>query len=188
MERSDIHRCLAEEADTDLIAAAVLDRPADACGERYVPADNTMTTEKIQALVEEMHRAALSTRAAVLSPKQLSHHRARAHSARERLTMVTIGSDDVVVGAKHGHRPCGDRFLTDVEVAEAADLPKCIRLGAALLESSLDHHRPQEILPEARLIVRGLSVVAGCRRSLSLRVGRNLRCHTPAAWTCSHAW
>src|SRR5687767_12610353 len=102
--------------------------------------------------------------------------------------MVAIGSDYVIVRAKHGHRPCGDRLLTDVEVAKTADLPECICFGAALLEPSLDHHRPQEILPEARLIIRGLSVVGGCRRSLSLRVGRHLRRHTPAACTCSQAW
>ena len=144
MERAGVHDRLAHEADAHLVAAAILDREADARAERHVRADDAVAAEEVQALVEHVHRAALAARAAVDAAEQLGHHRARRHAARERLPVIAIGRDDVVVGAEHRQRPGAHRFLADVEVAEAADLAQRIRLGAALLEAALQQHRVQQ--------------------------------------------
>ena len=89
-------------------------------------------------------------------------------AASDRLTVIAISRDHVVVGAKHRHHAGGDRFLPDVEVAEAADLAECVSLGAALLEAALQQHRAEQLASglgrRARQIVRrGIDpVVAGC--------------------------
>ena len=60
--------------------------------------------------------------------------------------MVAIGGDDVVIAAEHGQRPSADRFLADVQMAEAADLSERVRLGTSLLEATLEQHRTEERL------------------------------------------
>ena len=130
--------------------------------------------------------------------EQLRHDRARTHSARERLAVIAVGSDHVVVGADHRHHAGRDRFLSDVEVAESADLAERVRFGAALLEASLQEHRMKQLATELRCrsseVVRrcGIGAVVARRaflfpllggRGCALRVSA----HTPAACTCSHA-
>ena len=68
MERAGVHHRLAHEAEADLVAAAILDREADAGGERNVPADDAVAAEEVQVAVEQVHRAALAARAAVGRP------------------------------------------------------------------------------------------------------------------------
>ena len=82
---------------------------------------------------------------AVDAAEQLGHHGARRHAARERLAVIAVGRDDVVVGAEHRERAGAHRFLADVEVAEAADLAERVGLGASLLEAALQQHRPQQL-------------------------------------------
>ena len=84
---------LAQEADDDLIAAAILDREADAGGERNVAADDAVAAEEVRVGVEQVHRAALAARAAVLAAEQLGHDGARRHPARERLAVIAVGGD-----------------------------------------------------------------------------------------------
>ena len=196
MKGSDIHRSLAEEAHTHLVPAAILDGEADAGRNRNVSTDDSMTAEEICLGVENVHGPALSTRAAGLAAEQLGHDGSRAHSARERLTVITVRGDYVVVGANHGHHAGRDCFLSDIEVAESADFSERIGFGAALLEASLEEHRVKQLAPE--LWTRRSEIVSGSVRSvvfrralfLSLLRGRTLRfsAHTPAACTCSHAW
>ena len=59
---------------------------------------------KFRLAVEQVHRAALAARAAVDAAEQLGHHRARRHAARERLAVIAVGRDDVVVRAQHRDR------------------------------------------------------------------------------------
>jgi hypothetical protein len=145
VEGAGVHHRLAHEADDDLVAAAVLDGEADAGGDRHVPADDAVSAEEVRVAVEEVHRAALAARAAVDAPEELGHDRARRHAARERLPVVAIRGDDVVVVAQHGERAGGDRFLPDVQVAEAADLAERVRLAVLLLEAALQEHRVEQL-------------------------------------------
>src|SRR3546814_1384100 len=85
------------------------------------------------------------------------------------MAVVAITSDDAVLADRERrlqtHR---DRFLTDVEVAEAADQPKPVELPGLLLEPADEKHLPVEInqLLPARLVpiwfVRPFAI--GCRR------------------------
>jgi len=138
-----------------------------------VPADDAVSAEEVHVAVEQVHRAALAAHHAVDAPEQLGHHRARRHAARERLTVVAIGGDDVVVGPQHRDRAGAARLLPDVEVAEAADLAERVRLGAPLLEAALEEHRPQKLEVQLRVVGcgrrdRGLGLLF----ALLLRHGR----------------
>src|SRR5687768_770577 len=101
-----------------------------------------------------MHRAALALRAAVDAPEKLCHHRTRRHSSRDRLSMIAVRSHDVVAGAKQRHRSRRYRFLSDVEMAEAADLAERVRFRAALLEAALQQHRPKQLPAHRGVTVR----------------------------------
>ena len=170
VKRAGVHDRLAHEAEAHLIAAAILDREADAGAERHVRADDAVAAEEVEALVEHVHRAALAARAAIDAAEQLGHDGARRDAARERLTVIAIRRDDVVVGAQHRQRSGADRFLPDVEMAEAADLPERVRLGATLLEATLEQHRAEQL--EVELGVGGfcwasdfflaIELVTGC--------------------------
>ena len=73
--------------------------------------------------------------------------------------MVAIAGDDAVLAHRHralqAHR---DRFLPDVEVAEAADQPEPVKLPRALLEAADEQHLAVEFeqLVLARLEALGL--------------------------------
>ena len=191
-----VHHRLAHVAEDHLVAAAILDREADAGGERHVPAHDAVAAEEVQVAVEEVHGAALAVHHAVAAPEQLGHHVARRHAARERLAVVAVGGDDVVVGAKQRERARAHRLLADVEVAEAADLAERVGLGAALLEAALEQHRVQQLAPQlgvaadvggrrpggvGRRLLRSPGSTSGAGRSLGA-LRRSLRA---APWRCA---
>src|SRR3954462_15882686 len=62
------------------------------------------------------------------------------------MAMVAIAGDDAVLA--DGHRRLetdGNRFLADVEVAEAADEAEPVKLAGALLEAADEEHLAVEI-------------------------------------------
>ena len=67
--------------------------------------------------------------------------------------MITVGRDDVVIGAEQRERAGAHRLLADVQVAEATDLSERVRLGGTLLEAALQEHRPEH--PEIEIAVGG---------------------------------
>jgi len=156
VEGPGVHHRLAHEAGDDLVAAAVLDGEAHAGRDGHMATDDAVPAEEAELLVEHVHRAALAARAAILPPEQLRHDGARCHAPRERLPMIPIGRDDVVVGTEQRDDAGGDGFLPDVQVAEAADATDGIHLGAALLEAALQQHGVEQFAMERGLAVRGL--------------------------------
>ena len=71
-----------------------------------------------------------------------------------RLTVVTVGRDDVVVGAEQRDGARAHRLLADIEVTEAADLPERVRFGAPLLETALKEHGAQKLHVECGVGLR----------------------------------
>jgi hypothetical protein len=102
-----------------------------------VRADDSVAAEKAHALVVEVHRAAEALGATRRLSEELRHHRAGRDSLGERLAVLAVGREPVVV-----HRGAGgadrDRLLPDVEMAEPEDLPLGVGLGRLLLETP-DH-------------------------------------------------
>src|SRR5207247_2477193 len=87
-----------------------------------------------------MHRAAEAPRAAGLFPKKLSHAGVRASTARQRVSVITISGDDVVVVAHRSHCAGHHCFLTDVKMTKSADLLRLILLTGPLLETPDQQH------------------------------------------------
>ncbi|GAC1462555.1 MAG: hypothetical protein PVSMB1_13220 [Gemmatimonadaceae bacterium] len=123
------------EANSAVLGISVLEGETRA--ERNLGADDAVSTEEVGLGIEDVHGATLAPGASGVAAEQLGHDRTGADSARERLAVVPISRDHVIVWADHRHNAGRDRFLPDVEVTEPADLSKRVRLGATLLEATL---------------------------------------------------
>src|SRR5262249_1976301 len=131
VEVADAHRALAEEDHRDPIVAAVLRRERGARRDGDMAAYDAVAAEHVVLFVQEVHAAAEAVGAAGPLAEELGHRSPRAHARGERQTVIAVGSQHVVVGAKRGARTAGDRLLPDVQVEEAADLS--LRVGARRL-------------------------------------------------------
>ncbi len=62
--------------------------------------------------------------------REFGHDAARVHAAGQHVSMVTVGGDGLVT-LDGGHFPCPPHsFLSDIEVAEAAEQAHAIKLAA----------------------------------------------------------
>ena len=166
MERTDVGCRLAEVRQRHLVGAAILGGEREARTQWNLPADDAMSTHEVQRHVEQVHRAALALRASRRLAEQFRHDRSRCHAARQRLSVLAVGADYVVVGTKCGE--CANRhgFLPDIQVAEAADLSKRICLTSLLLEVPDQHHVVQPfavLIREWRIGAFALGASGGLR-------------------------
>ena len=60
------------------------------------------------------------------------------------MSVLAVGGHDRVVGVERLHRADGNRFFTDIQVDEAADLGRAVQLGAFLLETADAQHLAQQ--------------------------------------------
>src|SRR5205823_12053226 len=102
VEGTDVDRRLAEIADANLVASPVADRESEAGGERDVAADDPVTAHEPPPGVEQVHRATLPLRAARRLAEQLGHQRVRRHSSPDRLPVLAVRRNHVVVLAQRG--------------------------------------------------------------------------------------
>ncbi len=146
VERALVHGAVAEVADADRVLVAVLAGEGDARGQGQVAADDGVAAEEPLRGVEEVHRAALALGAAGVAAQQLGHRLVGAHPAGQGVAVVAIGGDDEIVVAEHPDRTDGDRLLTAVQVAEAADLAAhLVELVRLLFEPADQEHLPQPV-------------------------------------------
>ena len=73
-----------------------------------------------------MHRATLALADACRLAQQLGHQALRVGTDDEGVGVVAVGGDDMVLWAAGGDRADGRRFLTDVEMQEAADFAQLV--------------------------------------------------------------
>jgi len=66
-------------------------------------------------------------------------------SPRESVTVVSIGGNDVIVVAHSRDGADHNGLLTDIEVAEAADLLRLILLARAFLETTNQQHQREHL-------------------------------------------
>ena len=117
----------------------MLEREAGA--ERHLRADDAVAAVKAVLDAEHVHRAALAVGNAGLAPGQLGHDHLGVDAIGEHVAVIAIAGDDAVLADRHRRlQPDRDRFLADVEVAEAADQPEAVELARALLEAADEQH------------------------------------------------
>jgi hypothetical protein len=85
-------------------------------------------------------RAALALGIAADAAGQFGHHAARLHAAGQHVAVVAIAGDALVAFLGRGLQADDDRFLPDVEVAEAADQAHAVKLAGLFLESADQQH------------------------------------------------
>src|SRR5260370_9842129 len=135
MEGALVNRAIAEKAKCDSIFVSILARERQASRERDVRADDGVTSVHVIFLVEKMHRTAEPLRTARRFSEKFRHARVRARATPESVTVIPISGDDVIIVA-HGRDRTGDHgFLTDVKMAEPADLLRLILLAGAFFEA-----------------------------------------------------
>ena len=163
MKGADVDGRLPEVTQAHLVAALILDREADPRGEGHVAADDPMAAHEPLRRVEQVHRAALALRAAGGLAVQLGHRRLGGDAPGQRLPVLAVGADDVIVRAQRAERARRHGFLTDVEMAEPADLAERVRLRRLFFEAAdqqhLAQHPPGEL--DLSLVDFGLDGGAG---------------------------
>ena len=82
----------------------------------------------------------LPLRIAVLPAGQLRHHAFGVHAAGQHVAVVAVAGDDFVARFERHLHADDDRFLADVEVAEAADQAHAVHLAGLLLEPADQQH------------------------------------------------
>src|SRR3546814_6522574 len=109
---------------------------------------------------EHMHRTALALGNTGLASGQLGHDDLWVDTIGEHVAMVAIAGDDaVLVAVERRLQPDRDGFLSDIEVAEAADQAETIELARLLLETADQQHFAIEDFEflRRRLIGRGVA-------------------------------
>ena len=71
---------------------------------------------------------------------QLRHHTLRVHARCQHVAVIAIGGDDAVAVFQGGLNADDHRFLSDIEVAEAADQAHAIKLTRLLFETADQQH------------------------------------------------
>ena len=102
MECALIDRAVAKEAKRDAIFVAIFRGESHSDRERNVRADNRVTAIHVLFLVEEMHRTAEPARAAGLLSEKLRHAGVRARAAGQRVRVIAISGDEVIIVAHRG--------------------------------------------------------------------------------------
>ncbi len=113
--------------------------------ERSLPADDAVATPIVFVRSEEVHRTALALRATGLLAIHFRHALVHAHADGERVAVIAVGGDEMIVLSGKGNRSDGDRFLADVKVEETAHATGLVILQRSLFESADANHLSEKL-------------------------------------------
>src|SRR5438876_4542703 len=101
MEASLVHCRLAKKALSDSVGTFVLCGKGNPGCQWNLPTDNCMPAEKVNARIEQVHRAALAVGAAAGFSVQLCHNRFRRDPFGNRVGMLPVAGQDVIIRTKN---------------------------------------------------------------------------------------
>ena len=90
MELALGHGAVAEVAQHDLVAPLVLDGEPHPRGEGQMGAHDTVAAQEVDALVEEVHGAALALAETVHAPEELGHDPPRVGALGQAMTVLSV--------------------------------------------------------------------------------------------------
>src|SRR5205814_9304696 len=104
-------------------------------GQRNVGTYDGVSTIHVMFLIEEMHRTTESTGTTGIFAEKFGHAGIGAGSADQRVGMIAIGGDKVIIEPNSRDRAGHDRLLADIKMTEAADFldRKSTRLNSSHL-------------------------------------------------------
>ena len=135
----------AEEACRHAPASLELVRERETHGEREAAAHDRVAPEEAAAGVEDVHRAAAAAAAALELAVHLGEEAPGGDAASEGVAVLPIGGDDRIVRLERLEGAHGDGLLADVQMQEAADLPRAVELRTLLLEAPDAQHLAQQL-------------------------------------------
>ena len=153
VERPDVRRPVAEEADRDLAAPAVLRGPGRPDRDRQMGADDRVRPHRAVLDGGEVHGSALAAHQRALLADELEEHRLHRYAAGKRVVVAAVRAEGVIVFAHGGGEPGRDRLLADPEVRRPADQPGEEELVGALLEEAAGEHRAVHPHPQVAVEV-----------------------------------
>ena len=153
VETTLIERSITEEAKRDVLVDATVDdfilillREGQTGSEWGLSTDDSMSTEEIVRLVEHVHRPALALRTAPDPTEHFSHAILGVHAASEGVPMIAVGGDDRIGMLHRRDTTDRDRFLANIDVAEATDLLVLVGLHGSNFELADQQHLPQPLM------------------------------------------
>src|ERR1700731_1674987 len=145
MKSSLVDRAIAKKTKRNPIFISIFAREGQSGREWNMRADNGVPTVHVILAIEEMHRAAETARAAGFFAEEFGHAGLGTGSARERVGMIAVRGDDVVVTSRRRDRTTDDGFLADVKMAEAADFLSLILLTGAFFKTPDQQHQREHL-------------------------------------------
>jgi hypothetical protein len=107
---------------------------------------------------EHVHRAALAAADPGFAAGQLGHDDLGIDAIGQHVAVVTVAGDDAVMALLQGGLDADrNRFLADVQVAEAADQAQTVQLARTLFKAADQHHLFVEV--EQFIVRRGIKPV-----------------------------
>src|ERR1700730_2341054 len=95
--------------------------------------------------IEVIHRTAEAARTTRRLAEKLGHAGVRAGATGERVGVIAVGRYQIIIRPRRGDRAADDGFLSNVKMAEAADLLCLILLTRALLETPDQQHQREHL-------------------------------------------
>src|SRR6266581_376799 len=145
MKRALINSGFTEEAESYLICLSVLAGESHPGRRRNLPANDCMAAEKIQLAAEQMHRAPFASRTAARLTIEFGHHGIRRHALGNRLAVLPITCQDVIVGTDGRNRADADGLLANIQVTETANLSQRVRLRALFFKAPNEKHLSKDV-------------------------------------------
>ena len=186
-------RCaVAEVAQGDVVIASVLVGKCQPRTQRRRCADDAVPAIEMLFDGEHVHGAALALGVTASAAGELCHYAFGIHTGCQHMAMVAIGRDHLVSGFQVGLHPHDHRFLTDIEMAEATDMPHAIELTGLLLKAADQQHHAEGVKPLLACESFGrrrLPLCSGRRRRLARRRAALVALHfgwrhwaSPGSW------
>src|SRR5262249_39932613 len=131
---------VSEISERNVVVAPILIGESEPGSERDLGADDAVTAEKPLLDRKHVHRAAFALGIASAPAGQLRHHALGVHAAGQHMAVVAVSGDDCVAPLDRHLHADDDGFLTDIEMAEAADQPHAVYLSGLLLQPANEQH------------------------------------------------
>ena len=115
-----VDRSVAHEAERTALESFVFEPVSKPQAQWCLAADDSMPAPVVFVGGEEVHRAAFAARATGRFSEKFRHAFIHAHAHGERVTVVAVGCNDMVVFAHERYRPDSNRLLSDIKVEKSA--------------------------------------------------------------------
>jgi hypothetical protein len=153
VECARCNRALAKEAGADAVLALHAVSQCQGHCHRQATADNRIAAIEAPFAVEQVHGAAAAMGTAIPLAKHLGHDGIHRYAAHQRITVLAVGRDDIVLRRQGMQRAHSDRFLADIQVKEAADVAGPVKLCRLFLQAADAQHVGQQ--GQARILIMG---------------------------------